>query len=131
MGLDMFLNGEKFYWTNHDEPEKNLIEDGFEVEVKILRLGYWRKHPDLHGYIIQTFADGVDECQQIELSEEDLIKILDAVKRNELPKTSGFFFGTTETADEQDTIKQIAKAIEWVKTEEKDVSRSVFYRASW
>ena len=35
MGLDMFLNGEKFYWTNHDEPEKNLIEDGFEVEVKI------------------------------------------------------------------------------------------------
>jgi hypothetical protein len=22
-------------------------------------LGYWRKHPNLHGYIINTFAEGV------------------------------------------------------------------------
>jgi hypothetical protein len=26
-------------------------------------VGYWRKHPDLHGYIVETFADGVDACQ--------------------------------------------------------------------
>jgi hypothetical protein len=131
MGLDMYLNGEKFYWTNWETPEKNLTEDGFKVKEKILRLGYWRKHPDLHGYIVQTFANGVDECQKIELSKDDLLKILNAVKGESLPKTSGFFFGATDKADEQNTIGQIEKALKWAEEKEEGVSRSVYYEASW
>jgi hypothetical protein len=56
MGLDMYLTGEKFLMT------RNLEEDGFRLRSKTLELGYWRKHPNLHGYIVQTFADGTDEC---------------------------------------------------------------------
>ena len=48
----MYLKGNKFYWTNWREPEKNLTEDGFEVTDKNLELGYWREHPDLHGFIV-------------------------------------------------------------------------------
>jgi len=59
MGLDMFLHGEKYFWGHNGKRPK---EDGFEVKEHILELGYWRKHPNLHGYIVQTFADGKDEC---------------------------------------------------------------------
>lgn len=67
MGLDMYLTGSKFLFTNWEHPEKNRKEDGIEIESVRLRLAYWRKHPNLHGYIVQTFADGKDECQEIEL----------------------------------------------------------------
>lgn len=61
MGLDMYLSGRKYLRYGNDQ-----IEDGFRVEEKIVRLGYWRKHPNLHGYIVKTFADDVDECQQFQ-----------------------------------------------------------------
>lgn len=131
MGLDMYLNGEKFLWTNFQEPEKNITEDGFELKRKTFELGYWRKHPDLHGYIVENFADGVDECQRIELYAEDLEDILASVMDNNLPKTEGFFFGVSESADEQDTIRILEGAIKWLKTEEAGINRSVYYRASW
>ena len=57
-------------------------------EFKVLSLGYWRKHPDLHGFIVKTFANGKDECQRIDLTGEDLIKIIEAVKSNTLQKGS-------------------------------------------
>lgn len=131
MGLDMYLLGEKFYWTDLENDENNLKEDGFRVESKELRLGYWRKHPNLHGYIVQAFTDGVDNCQRIELSIDDLNQILNAVKNQNLPETTGFFFGQSDSADEQDTLLQLEKAIEWAKAKEPNVSRSVVYQASW
>ena len=132
MGLDMYLYGEKFYWTNWKDPSKDLLEDGFKLQSKILYLGYWRKHPDLHGFIVKTFANGRDECQRIHLTGEDLIKIIEAVKSNTLPHTEGFFFGTSENADEQNTIEQLEKALEWIQSvHEEGISRQVYYEASW
>ena len=61
MGLDMYLEGRK---SRYDKQE---TEDGFPLQTKVLELGYWRKHPNLHGYIVQEFADGVDECQRGDL----------------------------------------------------------------
>ena len=108
MGLDMFLVG--------------------KVEDKEIELGYWRKHPDLHGYIVQTFAEGVDECQQIPLTFFDLEKILDATQRNCLPFTDGFFFGKSEMDDKAPTIEILNKALDWLA---KTKGASVYYRASW
>jgi hypothetical protein len=93
MGLDMNLEGEKYFRTDWKNPENNLRDDGYEVRAKTLRLGYWRKHPDLHGYIVNTFAGGVDNCEAIALEDADIEKIIDAVARDELPHTVGFFFG--------------------------------------
>jgi hypothetical protein len=131
MGLDMHLEGHKYIFWNYDDPKKNRLEDGFRLRGKILELGYWRKHPNLHGYIVTNFAGGVDECQEIELTVENLEQTLKAVVNDVLPETSGFFFGKSEPEDKEPSIEIIEKAIEWLKTTEDGVSRSVIYRASW
>lgn len=131
MGLDMYLRGEKFFWTNWKEPEKKRKEDGLEVNSLVVKLGYWRKHPNLHGYLVKEFGGGVDECQRIDLTVENLRAIIDATKANSLPETSGFFFGQSQPEDDADTIKQVEAAIAWLETKEDGVSRDVFYQASW
>lgn len=109
MGLDMFLTG--FY------------RDGKEIE-----LAYWRKHPDLHGFVVRTFANGVDDCEPIELTADDLKLVLKAAKEGKLPKTTGFFFGDSGTQDTLDTIERLRIAIAWL---EDGTGRKVVYQASW
>ena len=129
MGLDMYLNGDAFFTYEH--PNRRIKP--YEKEREIYQLGYWRKHPNLHGFIVQTFADGVDECQEIELTPEDLRTIIAAVKNRELPETTGFFFGESDQSDDQiaHDLQVFEEALQWLETEEPDVWRSVNYRASW
>ena len=124
MGLDMSLVGKKYSGFND-------MEDGIRVLHKAYELAYWRKHPDLHGYIVECFADGVDECQEIPLSREDLEQIISAVEDDDLPTTDGCFFGESGSADDQDTIAQIKKAIEWLDKNENNCLVDIYYRASW
>lgn len=137
MGLDMYLSGRKFFWTNFEHPELIRKEDGFEVEEVKLRLGYWRKHPNLHGYIVEKFAKGIDTCQEIELQRFDIEQIIKAIENDELPVTGGFFFGQSFNTpdDKSQAIELFKKAIEWLdaKHPRKDtkVSKSVVYQASW
>ena len=125
MGLDMYLNGKK--WFSNLEN----VEDGYVVKEHILELGYWRKYPDLHGYIVQTFANGVDECQPINLTEEQLEQLIDAIAENKLIPTTGFFFGTSHPDYAEDDIKILKKALDWLKKSVKHEYRSVVYQASW
>lgn len=137
MGLDMNLYGRKLIaYNRYDEKSEPLMEDGFPVSDVCLDMGYWRKHPNLHGYIVNTFADGEDECQEIELSENDLIKIAKAIRDRELPKTEGFFFGDSSWHDghEEEYAAIFEKAAEWKKADldsDKEFYRVVYYRASW
>ena len=131
MGLDMYLDGEKFLWTDWKNPEAAQREDGLEITSKTLRLGYWRKHPNLHGYIVQTFAEGVDNCQRIDLNAQAIEKIIDAVTRDDLPHTEGFFFGATDGTEKDEDLRILKAALDWLRTDEPLVMRSVTYRASW
>jgi hypothetical protein len=131
MGLDMYLHGEKFLYNLPGSGDEHPQEDGYEIRSKLLRLGYWRKHPNLHGYIVQNFAEGVDECQQIDLDETAIEKIIDAVARDDLPHTTGFFFGETDGSEREETLRIFKAALEWLRTKEGVAFRSVFYRASW
>ncbi len=133
MGLDMYLDGQKYFWNNWDHPEKNRTEDGLCVKTINVELGYWRKHPNLHGYIVRTFANGKDECQEIALTADNLRQIIAAVKSRTLPETTGFFFGKSSISDEEiaDDVAQLERAIAWIETEEEKVERDVIYRASW
>jgi len=158
MGLDMYLNGKAFLWTDWDKPENNLQRDGYRVREITLELGYWRKHPDLHGYIVETFAKGVDNCEEINLTAENMIQIIAAIKDRQLPHTEGFFFGASDGSEDKATIEIFLKAIKWLEgvaalrmaknvtplgrgmvVAEIDVetvktikeSREVVYRASW
>lgn len=131
MGLDMYLYGEKYFFTNWANPEENQTEDGFKVKEKKLEIGYWRKHPNLHGYIVNNFNDGVDNCDPIEMNEACLRQTIEAIKSKSLPVTSGFFFGVSDEDDDAPSIEILEKALNWLTTKETNVSRSVIYKASW
>lgn len=131
MGLDMYLDGDKYLALDFDNPENALTEDGYRLTNKTLRLGYWRKHPNLHGYIVNSFADGVDQCQRIHLNEDDIEKIIDAVARNALPHTAGFFFGVSDGSEREETLQIFREALRWMRITEPNVFRSVHYQASW
>lgn len=134
MGLYMYLTGNKYFWTNWKDSSKNPHEDGFKVKSHNLELGYWCKHPNLHGYIVNTFAEGKDECQEIGLNEEDMAKIIESIKAKTLPATEDFFFGASESNDEQiaEDVAIFEAAIDWVRSgDDAKESRSVNYRASW
>jgi hypothetical protein len=133
MGLDMYLTGEKFLMPDFQNRSIDLQEDGFRLRSKTVELGYWRKHPNLHGYIVQTFAGGKDECQIICLEPNDIRTIVAAVKAKNLPDTEGPFFGSSNTSSEYiaNDIAIFEKAVDWLETEESRVFRSVKYRASW
>lgn len=69
---------------------------------------YLRKANAIHHYIVENHADGIDECQIIELSRDDLEELHERVKAvvNDrslapelLPTSDGFFFGGTDYDD--------------------------------
>ena len=124
MGLDMYLTGDRYFME---------IRKRGEVKAERYELGYWRKHPNLHGFIVETFADGVDECQLIDLGTDDLKKIIHAVKNRELPETTGFFFGVSDDSDEQiaEDVTILEDAIKWLEADDPDAWRSIHYQASW
>jgi hypothetical protein len=136
MGLDMYMTGRKYVGGSlQDWPEKpKFVQDGFPVEKVELELGYWRKHRKLHGYIVNTFANGVDECQEIPLEVSDLRNIAKAVREKNLPYTKGCFFGNDEFDKEEEERREehaqvLEHAAEWLDSG--DWKRTVFYRASW
>ncbi len=104
MGLDMYIIG------------------GDDKEI-----AYWRKHPDLHGYIVKTFADGEDDCQPIPLDAEKIGYIMEAVESNTLPKTTGFFFGDSSWHNAPETLDQLQEVLDYISR----TGKSVYYQASW
>lgn len=156
MGLDMYLTGRKYIWQNWEYPEQDRMEDDYRVEEVRVRLGYWRKHPNLHGFIVKQFAKGEDDCQEIFLTPDDCRTIIEAIKTRSLPETSGFFFGKSDGSERDEDIAIFENAISWAevgnvsiepdevteiaggtlrvyKTDRKwpKDSRDIIYRASW
>jgi len=150
MGLDMYLSGKKYY--GYGAPVQN--DDGFEIEEIHIKLGYWRKHNALHGYIVENFGpkddDGkaIDNCEDIELNVENIGKIIEAVKNDDMTPTTGFFFGKAYDRHSKDPeeakwgqdqyeedLATFGKAIAYLalsgQPEHKCYYRSVIYRASW
>ena len=127
MGLDMYLTGDK-YFHGDGRPRERGERKGEQYD-----LGYWRKHPNLHGFIVETFADGRDECQEIGLSAADIKTIIRAIEARQLPETTGFFFGKSDGDPERiaEDIRLFEAALNWLETNENGVWRSVTYQASW
>ena len=154
MGLDMYLYGEKSVSSETDG--NPIMEDGFIVENKTLNMGYWRKHANLHGFIVKEFADDNDDCSRIWLGEEDLEKIIETLPTDGMfdERVDGFFFGRSFFPGEKDAygsyeeqksrdISIFTKALEWCRNKAPGVgkygddnfkwpeSRGVYYQASW
>jgi hypothetical protein len=81
--------------------------------------------------IVQTFADGVDECQPISLGADDIERIMQAVRDKALPHTTGFSFGASDGTEVEEDLKIFSDALVWLKEDDKGVWRSITYQASW
>lgn len=109
MGLDMYA-----YTAPSD-----LVGGSTDIDVESLRgverLFYWRKHPNLHGwmealYRIKGGAAEVFNLVSVRLTDEDLDVLEKAVVEDRLPETTGFFFGESRSEEKQEDLAFIAKA---------------------
>lgn len=121
MGLDMYA------LTLARVPERQTdfkAEDGQEFH-------YWRKHPNLHGWMEQRYRDKGGRgdhfnCVNLQLTSEDLDELERAVKFERLPETSGFFFGASDGTETSDDLLFVAKARDALAA-----GLTVFYSSWW
>ena len=89
MGLDQYANARK--------GEPTIDEDGCKEWEDNIDLGYWRKHPNLQGFMEDLYyckgGEGEFNCVDVELTLEDLDYLEVTLCNRELPETEGFFFG--------------------------------------
>jgi len=68
-----------------------------EEDVESVELAYWRKHPNLQGWMESLYeAKGGEKefnCEYVMLTGADLDALEEAVKGEDLPDTVGFFYG--------------------------------------
>ena len=142
MGLDMYAYvatraGQQRDFYESAEFDQDSREFVNKVVSKPQELAYWRKHPNLHGWMEQLWhsrrqpglqhPDQVFNGIELELTYEDLEVLELDVIAGTLPGTSGFFFG--EDADkhyqEQD--------LEFIRNARAELfmGLKVFYNSSW
>lgn len=155
MGLDMYFYARKYIWgksvPDADTPptpdqilSRNIREvlntpdfmtpKGVEFEV-----GYLRKANAIHGFIVENFADGKDECQDIYLYDEHLESLREVVEKVNsdinlaptlLPATEGFFFGPQDYGEYyQEDIQTMLKILNNIDQIKDDYD--LVYKASW
>lgn len=94
-------------------------------------IAYWRKHPNLHGWMhrlwIKKGNEGEFNGDELELTWEDLEALEQAVTHKQLPPTSGFFFGQ----DSDDEYRESDLAFVRAAKAEVFLGLKVFYNSSW
>jgi hypothetical protein len=128
------------YWDGAE-----LDQYGKAVNTKVSEpreLAYWRKHPNLQGWMESLWKKKMHEANkelpesewdssfngiELELTAEDLDALERAVKKHQLPKTSGFFFGN----DSDQHYYQ--NDLEFIKNARAELfmGLKVFYNSSW
>lgn len=136
MGLDQYAyvaakaNQQAEFWESAEVDPETKEYESKSVE-RPRELAYWRKHPNLQGWMRKLWVEkgnaGDFNGDELELTWEDLDKLEEAVKSGNLPSTTGFFFGddSDEYYREQD-LDFIKKA-----RAELFVGLRVFYNSSW
>jgi len=131
MGLDMYAyvakknNEMKEYYESYD------YETDSDPVAKPREIAYWRKHPNLHGWMHKLWNErghsGDFNGDELELTWEDLDRLEYVVKHQELPGTSGFFFGN----DSDDHYRD--QDLKFINEARAEITRGwrVFYNSSW
>jgi hypothetical protein len=118
-----YYEGAEFNETTREFENKTV--------TKPREIAYWRKHPNLHGWMRERWESrgnsGDFNGDELELTYEDLeILELDVIAGT-LPGTTGFFFGNDadEHYREQD--------LEFIKNARAELfmGLKVFYNSSW
>jgi hypothetical protein len=136
MGLDMYAYvaekaGQQREYYATSEFNEETREYGSATVAEPRELAYWRKHPNLHGWMRQLWESkgnaGEFNGDELELTWQDIDLLEAAIKNKELPGTSGFFFGND--ADDhyyEDDLRFVRAA-----RAELFLGLRVFYNSSW
>jgi len=136
VGLDMYAYvatkaGQQNEYYEGAEFNETTREFENKTVTKPREIAYWRKHPNLHGWMRERWESrgnsGDFNGDELELTYEDLeILELDVIAGT-LPGTTGFFFGNDadEHYREQD--------LEFIKNARAELfmGLKVFYNSSW
>lgn len=136
MGLDMYAyiankagQQRDFYDGAQWDPDANDYVN--PNTPKPVEIAYWRKHPDLHGWMNRLWESrgnvGSFNCDELELTLEDLDDLQIAVMSGNLPPTQGFFFGNSSNDH------YMAADLEFITKARQAINEGlrVFYNSSW
>jgi hypothetical protein len=132
MGLDMYAyvaaraGQQQEYWESYvTETESSSV-------TKPREIAYWRKHPNLHGWMEDLYRERGGESEmfngvELELTWEDLEQLEEDIKNGRLPSTTGFFFG-----DNSDDYYRL-QDLDFVRRARAEIftGLKVFYNSSW
>ena len=143
MGLDMYAYVASKAGQMNDHYNNYDYEKDTSPVAKPRELAYWRKHPNLHGWMERLWhqkrnaennpvvedADGMGTFNgiELELTWEDLEDLERAVTHKQLPATSGFFFGNPSDEHYYDSDLAFIKNAK----AELFLGLKVFYNSSW
>lgn len=124
MGLDMYAIAFKGEVNGEVDFNKNNINGEIEIH-------YWRKHPNLHGWMENLYYDkgGKDDTfngSNVILTEFDLDNLEQDIIDDALPNTSGFFFGQTDGSEKDNDLEFVAKARKAIKE-----GNTIYYSSWW
>lgn len=111
-----------------DAESKDFVN---KTTSKPREIAYWRKHPNLHGWMHRLWNEkgheGDFNGDELELTWEDLDKLERAIIHKQLPATGGFFFGR----DADDVYYDSDLAFVKAARAELFLGLKVFYNSSW
>jgi hypothetical protein len=137
MGLDQYAYaaakaGAQNAWyegATFDEMQKDYVNPNAN---RPLELAYWRKHPNLQGWMEQLAQQKGLEYKtfngvELELTREDLDRLEQDILAGALPTTRGFFFGDNSDEYYRD------RDLEFVRLARAELFMGlrVFYNSSW
>lgn len=127
MGLDMYVYTVKAEDATQ-ETDLEITQDNLHHD-----LWYWRKHPNLHGWmeILYYMKGGEREefnCTTVRLTVRDLLLLRTFIMNDDLPDTCGFFFGESEN-----NARQRRSDLKFVKSAMKTIKHgyAVYYSSWW
>jgi hypothetical protein len=155
----MYLYRKTFIYTGdyikESEQEKVIVTKGGEhhpyiknerIKYVVEEVGYWRKANQIHKWFVDNVQNGVDNCGEYLVKEDQLANLLETCKlildkdpskaSVLLPVQSGFFFGSTDYdqyyfKDLENTVKIIESLFEKDLDGGSYLEGDIYYSSSW
>ena len=121
------------------------IPEYFDIEAYVLKnptaqipysvgkgLCYWRKHPDIHGWMKNLFFEKGGQTESdfngdnVFLTEEDVLQLKADIENENLPKTSGFFFGDSDGRLKENDLEKVDLMLDALSN-----GSLIYYTSSW
>lgn len=137
MGLDMYAyvgrpGQQREFWDTAEIAEGSSEFVSPTVQ-RPREIAYWRKHPNLHGWMEQLWISrGGHNSEhfngaELELTWDDIMALEADILAGRLPPTTGFFFGDNADAEYREQDLEFCAAAR----AELFLGQRVFYNSSW